>query len=279
MPQGQTRFRPVDGVIIFVTSIIVSMGVTLLISNYLSIKTSALVSTLVLAGLALGLLAALCGNPLAVLGNWRIGGGLAVLTIVASIALVPISLAIQAMVDWRFGIPAEMLRALLELLHAESVRELVHVWVIAALTVAIGEEIVFRGILQQSLLGWMKGWSAIVATSLVFSLLHTPWRMAPVFVLSLFLGWLYLKTRSLLPSMLAHLTVNTYTVVSVWIAGRSGAQDAIALYNESGPPPLVIVVLSVVIFALSLWRLHKLVVRNEIATSEDAPTDDITRAS
>lgn len=277
MPQGPARFKPVDGIIIFVVSIIVSIGVTLLISSYVSIKTAALISTLVMMGVAIILLVPICGNPFAALGEWRIGKSLIVLTIVASIALVPVSLALEAVFVSHFGIPPQVLEALLELLRAENLSQLVYVWFITALIAAIGEEVVFRGILQRSLLGWMNGWQAILVTSVLFSLLHTFWRMAPILMVSLFLGWLYFRTGSLVPSIVAHLTINTYAVVSGWITANFTDETG-ALSSETQAPPIPVLLISIVVFALSSWRIYKLLQQREVATAPVAASDDIKRA-
>lgn len=84
----------------------------------------------------------------------------------------------------------------------------------AVLVAPLTEEIIFRGLIQTSLLnalGWGKRWTVIVLASLIFAGMHAgqPWQTLPsLFVLALVLGWLYERTGSLWPSVLVHAGFN-----------------------------------------------------------------------
>jgi len=56
----------------------------------------------------------------------------------------------------------ELMEALMELLRAQTLPELVLVWLVSAVGAAVSEEFVFRGVLQNSLVGWVRGWGAVV---------------------------------------------------------------------------------------------------------------------
>ncbi|HEC83152.1 MAG TPA: CPBP family intramembrane metalloprotease [Firmicutes bacterium] len=257
MAERQAGLRVIEGVFIFAVAQIVSIGVTLLVAGYVSIKTGALISALTLAGVALVLLAGACGNPLSWLGRWRVPAPLILLSIAASLAILPVSMTIEAAVARRLPIPEEMVEVLLELLRADNLTQLAYVWLVAALGAAASEELVFRGILQRSLSMRMKGWYALLITSLIFSLLHTIWRMAPIFVVSVYLGLLYLWTDSLVPPMVAHLTVNTSTVIMVWLTTRAGVASP-AWILESKAPPLGLVIVSTIIFGVLLLKIREM---------------------
>ncbi len=259
MPEGQPRLRPIDGVLIFAVSWLVSFGVTLLVAGFVSIKAGALISTLVLAGVSLGLLAGAYGNPFACLGIWRVHPIVLLLTIVASLAIVPVSMAIEAGVVRKFGIPEEMLRTLLELLRADNLVQLFYVWLIAALGAALSEEVVFRGILQRSLAFRLNNWQALLITSVVFSVLHTIWRMAPIFVVSLYLGLIYIWTDSLVAPMVGHLTINTFTVLAIWSGDHAG-QYVPAWFTDAEPPPFTLIMISIVVFGITLWSIRRLTI-------------------
>ena len=84
--------------------------------------------------------------------------------------------------------------------------------------VGLGEELLFRGLIQQDLIvafGWKWG---IFGASLMFAVMHLTWRSVPelvfVFVAALVLGGLYYKTRSLTPSIILH-GVNNIMLVAV----------------------------------------------------------------
>jgi len=74
--------------------------------------------------------------------------------------------------------------------------------------VGLGEELLFRGLLQRDLInvfGWKQG---IVLASLVFAVMHLTWRSVPelvfVFFASLIFGYLYYKTKSLVAPIVVH---------------------------------------------------------------------------
>jgi membrane protease YdiL (CAAX protease family) len=85
--------------------------------------------------------------------------------------------------------------------------------------VGLGEELLFRGFIQQDLcrlFGWRWG---LVLASLMFSIMHLTWRSVPelffVFVAGFIFGSLYLKTRSLYLSILVH-CMNNVVLVAVY---------------------------------------------------------------
>ncbi len=74
--------------------------------------------------------------------------------------------------------------------------------------VGLGEELLFRGMVQRDLtnaLGWKWG---IILTSAVFAVMHLSWRSIPelvfVFLASLLLGYVYYKTKSLVAPIIMH---------------------------------------------------------------------------
>ncbi len=86
------------------------------------------------------------------------------------------------------------------------------------LFVGLAEELLFRGLIQQDLtvaFGWK--W-ALLATAILFAVMHLTWRSIPelgfVFLAGLILGGLYLKTKSLLAPILTH-GVNNVMLVAI----------------------------------------------------------------
>jgi len=84
--------------------------------------------------------------------------------------------------------------------------------------VGLGEELLFRGLIQRDLTGAF-GWKwGLVGASLMFAVMHLTWRSVPelgfVFVAGLVLGALYWKTKSLVPGIVAH-AINNVMLVSV----------------------------------------------------------------
>lgn len=86
-----------------------------------------------------------------------------------------------------------------------------------SLIAPIFEEIIFRGIFQNCSTKWLGPLFGIVATSLLFSVLHAKFGygisnfdiIVRTFVFSLFCGYLYFKTKSLYSCFAFHITNNT----------------------------------------------------------------------
>ena len=88
---------------------------------------------------------------------------------------------------------------------------LVSIGVIAVLP-ALCEELVMRGVLLPSLAAVVPATPAVVLTAAAFALIHfDPIRLLFTFVLGLVLGFLRLRTGSLWPPVVVHLTLNTLT--------------------------------------------------------------------
>ena len=84
------------------------------------------------------------------------------------------------------------------------------------LFVGLGEELLFRGLVQRdmtNLLGWKWG---LLGASLMFGVMHLTWRSIPelgfTFLAGVLLGYLYYRTRSLTSPIVAHGIGNTVLV-------------------------------------------------------------------
>ncbi len=90
----------------------------------------------------------------------------------------------------------------------------------AVVLAPIVEELFFRGLLQSMLRRYTsRPWVAIVVTSLFFSLIHInyPNSMAPIFALSVALGYNYERCGRLYPVMLMHMIFNAVSVIdTLW---------------------------------------------------------------
>lgn len=79
----------------------------------------------------------------------------------------------------------------------------------------LAEEIVFRGAVLRSLLEWTdKTWLAILISAALFSLIHMTLSQAiPIFIYGMLFGWLYVRTKSILPSTIIHIANNTFATL------------------------------------------------------------------
>ena len=84
----------------------------------------------------------------------------------------------------------------------------------------IAEELLFRGLMLGSLSKHCNKWLAIVATSLVFGLVHGhPIAIIYASCLGILMGWLYCKTESLLAPIIFHMIYNLFSVLSPITSG------------------------------------------------------------
>jgi membrane protease YdiL (CAAX protease family) len=76
------------------------------------------------------------------------------------------------------------------------------------LFVGLGEEILFRGLIQRDLMKSFGGKTGLILASMMFAVMHLTWRSLPelgfVFIAGLILGAFYWKTKSLTLPVIAH---------------------------------------------------------------------------
>lgn len=96
--------------------------------------------------------------------------------------------------------------------------ELLQAAVIAVVVAPLLEELVFRGFLQPLLVQNLSDRGGVVVTSLLFALLHGRSVFLPVFVLSLVIGGVMLRTRRLAAAWLVHALNNACTLLVFQLA-------------------------------------------------------------
>jgi hypothetical protein len=96
-----------------------------------------------------------------------------------------------------------------------------------ALCAGVGEELLFRGLIQGGLARWWGEWPALGAASVVFGLAHCMTYGYAVFatILGLLLGWLVLVTGDLTAAIVAHAG---YDFVALLILTKKGGQDEVS---------------------------------------------------
>jgi membrane protease YdiL (CAAX protease family) len=75
-----------------------------------------------------------------------------------------------------------------------------------SLLAGLGEEMLFRAVIQGALGDWLGPWWGLILASLVFGLLHaiTATYVVLAFLLGLYLGWVWLADGNLLVVIIAH---------------------------------------------------------------------------
>lgn len=87
----------------------------------------------------------------------------------------------------------------------------------------INEEIFFRGFLVSKISKWFGAAAGIIISAIIFSVLHLSYlsisEFAAAFFFGLIAGYVFSKTKSLYPSIVAHMLVNFTTVISLIYVG------------------------------------------------------------
>ena len=137
---------------------------------------------------------------------------------------------------------------LLQILHMENVSDLLLNLLIIALIPAIGEELLFRGVLQKELTNHMHNKHlAIFISSLIFGLFHFQLAsLLPKFVIGLILGYAFYWTKNLLYPMIIHLFNNGLQVIILYVT----PEEMIDTETNVPPIPLFSLIISAILCAV-----------------------------
>ncbi|MCF6357598.1 MAG: CPBP family intramembrane metalloprotease [Draconibacterium sp.] len=85
-----------------------------------------------------------------------------------------------------------------------------------AVIAPIVEELIFRGLILQGFRRNYNGFIAVLMSALLFALFHlNPWQFPATFILGLLLGWLVLRTNSILLAILGHSINNALVLLTI----------------------------------------------------------------
>ncbi|WP_423244933.1 lysostaphin resistance A-like protein [Hathewaya massiliensis] len=116
----------------------------------------------------------------------------------------------------------------------------------ALIIAPIFEEILCRGILLEGLLLRNKPYISIVISASMFSLMHGNLVQIPnTFFMGLIIGWVYYKTRSVIPCIFAHF-INNLLPTILYCNPK--------LYND-GKFNVITLIMGMIFFIGSVWGL------------------------
>lgn len=127
-------------------------------------------------------------------------------------------------------------------------------FLVVAVAPAIGEEVIFRGIIGRGLVARHGILVGVIMTSVLFAAVHIhPAHVVALLPLAFFIHLVYLATRSILAPMLLHLLNNSLAVVLL-----KATATAPALTDASEPDmPAYVMLISAGIVGLVGWTLWK----------------------
>ncbi|MDP2172264.1 MAG: ABC transporter permease subunit/CPBP intramembrane protease [Candidatus Cloacimonadaceae bacterium] len=142
------------------------------------------------------------------------------------------------------------------------------IWVMLfaiAVMPAICEEVLFRGFMIRFYESYGTK-SAIIISALLFAIFHLdPFRLLPTFMLGILLGYLTIRTKSIIPSMLSHFINNGFALFIITYANTAWVKPL--LKNSDSLQPWILVP-AIIIFAAAIYTFHKYTNTKEISCAE-----------
>jgi hypothetical protein len=129
--------------------------------------------------------------------------------------------------------------------------------IIIAIIPAIGEELLFRGVLQRQINLWSKnGHLAVWLAAFIFSAIHLQfYGFLPRLVLGALFGYFYLWSNNLWVPIIAHFINNASAVMISYYMGSPETDIQLEAMNQNGSEMYVII--SLVILFLTLKRFRE----------------------
>lgn len=136
-------------------------------------------------------------------------------------------------------------------LQMDTIWDLFYTILVVAVVPAIGEELLFRGYLQQKIANWLGNpHTAILITAFLFSAIHFHFQgIIPRFILGVLLGYLFYWSNSLWLPILAHFVNNAQAVIFTFTGNDSN-------FTESSVDPMA-ALFSLISVLLLLYILYK----------------------
>lgn len=190
-------------------------------------------------------------------------------SIVAAVLVGASAWAVVAGLVMRFmpDVPEELTKALEQVLMRDVSGGLALALLLVAVTPAVCEELLFRGLLLSGLRK-LGPWIGVLLTALLFGLAHgSVHRLAPTALLGVAFGVLVLRSGSIVPGMIAHALNNGLAVL---IVHHPEVASALGIADPAAPLPWSVTAVAAVVCALGLWLVSTAAPRDDVSPSSSA---------
>ena len=150
--------------------------------------------------------------------------------------------------------------------------------ILLVIVAPLTEELLFRGIILRGLLNWHRPTAAVVLSALLFALMHcNPWQFFSPLCLGLLLGWIYVRSGSLLLCVCGHALSNGFSILAtllpVEIPGMTGSPDFTIVAFQ----PWWFDLAGLGLLLLGLWILRKATPQTQEQLPEAPPVIETTQ--
>lgn len=130
---------------------------------------------------------------------------------------------------------------------------------IIAVIPAVGEELLYRGILQNIFRSWFgSGHLAVLLTAFLFSATHLQfYGFLPRFILGLAFGYMFLWSGSIWLPVLAHLANNAIPVFLAYLLGWDNINDTVDEFSARDGLLVIIPTVIAVFILYNIWRASR----------------------
>lgn len=169
---------------------------------------------------------------------------------------------LKGMEDWMKSAEAEATRLTETFMKMPTPGAFLFNMVMIALLPAIGEELLFRGLLQRLLKDWLKNvHAAIFISAFFFSAMHMQfYGFIPRMMLGVLFGYLFYWSNSIWVPVFAHF-INNGAVVIIAYLGQRGIVSG-DYENFGSTDNLILILASMAMTGASLWLIYRLKTRN-----------------
>jgi hypothetical protein len=159
--------------------------------------------------------------------------------------------------EWLLQFDVNSEAIVIAFLQMDTIWDLFYTILVIAVVPAIGEELLFRGYLQQKLSNWLSNpHTAILITAFLFSAIHFHFQgMIPRFVLGVLLGYLFYWSNSLWLPILAHFVNNAQAVIFSCPLFKVDS-GTYSMFSETKVDPMI-ALFSLASVVLLLYILHQ----------------------
>ncbi len=140
-------------------------------------------------------------------------------------------------------------------LQMETVTQLLFALLVFAITPALGEELLFRGVVMRFIHKRTKNvHHSVLITALLFAMIHfQPYNLIPIFIMGVLLGYLYYYTGSLWISIIVHMVYNGAQVYLSYLASIGSIPKETA-EQDSFPIFIILIALGIAAGAFIMFR-------------------------